>query len=556
MKQIKQVFFFLQLWAMGLLFTNKAHAQWVHSDLQLQDIQRLYQIADSTNPDNNSYLIRSSSNYWNNLLPERSYKKWPLVKLLQAGITLHKNDQLTISENDGTLIPAVGMQQRFTIGAILKWGDITLQVQPEFIQASNENPSTFTGDPNNGNFWSRYYMYMENKIDNLSRFGTAAINKFYPGQSSLKYQYNNLSMGVSTENLWWGPGLRNSLVLSNQAPGFLHGTIHSNQPIPTNWGNIEFQVLYGKLMNTPFAPEYNSIMQNIWAGGIQPKTNNNRNLFGYILSYNPKWTPNFFIGMSGMSYFYTQGAPINPNSEILLPHENKAATARLGSLFFRYKMPESGAEVYGEYGRANRWAAPWNLFGDTIPTGFMFGFRKLMPLGGGAKKGYILLNAEITQLQLPDARLVFNPSNPFSVPKTNSWYTHPYIAQGYTNDGQVMGASVGPGGNSQTLNLAWVKGKKRIGLQIDRVANNNDFAIYSNISGILGYGGADRYWVNMNYGFNAQWDFGPWLLSGFVQYTNALNYRWVKLHSIFSQPSDADKTNTRFSISLFRYFTK
>lgn len=556
MKTIRKVFFFIVWGAMSSLFTNNVKAQWVHSDLQLQDIQRLNQIADSTNPEKNSYLIRSSSNYWNNQLPERSFKKWPLVKLLQAGVTLHKNDQLTISENDGTLIPAVGMQQRFTIGAIVKWGGITLQVQPEFIQASNENPSTFTGDPNNGNFWSRYYMYMENKVDNLSRFGTTAINQFYLGQSSLKYQYKKLSIGVSTENLWWGPGLRNSLVLSNQAPGFLHATLHTNKPIETKFGNIEFQALYGQLIKTPFAQEYNPIMQNIWAGGIQPKADINRNLLGYIVSYNPKWTPNFFIGAIGMSYFYTAGAPINSNSEILLPHENKASTAKLGSLFFRYKMPESGAEVYGEYGRANRWAAPWNLFGDTIPTGFMVGFRKLMPLGGDAKKGHILLNAEITQLQLPDTRLVFNEASPLSVPKTNSWYTHPYIAQGYTNDGQVMGASVGPGGNSQTINLAWVKGKKRIGLQIDRVANNNDFSLYSNQSGILGYGSPDRYWVNMNYGFNAQWDFGPWLLSGFVQYTNALNYRWVKLHGIFSQPSDADRTNTRFSISLFRYFTK
>ena len=119
MKPIRIVFFYILLFAVGLLFINKAQAQWVYSDLQLQDIQRIHQIADSTNPDNNSYLIRSSSNYWNNILPERSYKKWPLVKLLQAGVTLHKNDQLTISENDGTLIPAVGMQQRFTIGAIL-----------------------------------------------------------------------------------------------------------------------------------------------------------------------------------------------------------------------------------------------------------------------------------------------------------------------------------------------------------------------------------------------------------------------------------------------------
>lgn len=538
---------------LGLL-GNQSMAQYVHNDLQLIDLQRIEQITDSIKEDNNSYTIRNSSIYWYNHFPNRSFKQKPLVKLLQAGITLHNNNQLALSENDGTLIPAVGWQQRVTIGAMVKWGGLTLQLQPEFVQASNETPSSFTGDPNNGNYWSRFYMYEANKIDNLSRFGTAAYNKFYPGQSSLKYHFNNLSIGISTENLWWGTGLRNSLVMSNQAPGFLHGTFQTSKPLETEAGNIEFQAVYGSLMNTPFSNEFNTIMQNIWTGGIQPKANIQRNLVGGIFTFNPKWTPNFFIGFSGATYFYTQGAPINPNSEILLPHENKVANGKLGSLFFRYKMPESQAEVYAEFGRANRWAAPWNLFGDTIPTGYMVGFRKLLPLDGDGKKGYILLNAEITQLQLPDARLVFNPTNFLSVPKTNSWYTHPYIAQGFTNEGQLIGASIGPGSNSQTLNIAWVKGKKRIGLQIDRLANNNDFSIYSNISGILGSGNPDRYWVNMSYGFNAQWDFGPWMVSGLVQYTNAINYRWVKLHNIFSQPSDADKTNTRISLSLFRYF--
>lgn len=535
---------------------NLTMAQYIHSDLQLIDLQRIHQITDSTLKDSISYTIRSSNLYWENSFPNKSYKTKPLFSLYQAGITIHNNDKITLSENDGTLIPSVGFQQRFTLGLVLKWGGLTLQLQPEWIKAQNQNPSSFTGDPNNGNYWSRYYMYNVNKIDNLTRFGISSFNKFYSGQSSLKYHYKNISIGISTENLWWGPGLRNSLVLTNHAPGFLHGTFQTKKPIKTPLGNFEFQTIYGQLKNSPFEAEDNTIMQSIWSGGIQPKFNVQRNIYGYIFTYNPKWTPNFYIGLSGTSYFYTKKAPINPNSEILLPHENKISNAQLGSIFFRYKMPESMMEVYAEYGRGNRWAVPWNLFGDTIPTAYMVGFRKLLPLSSNEKKGYILINAEITQLQLPDARLVFNESSPLSVPKTNSWYTHPYIAQGYTNDGQVLGASIGPGSNSQTLNLSWVKGKKRIGIQIDRVANNNDFSIYSNISGVIGYGNPDRYWVNMNYGFNAQWDFGPWLVSGLIQHTQALNYRWVKLHSIFSLPSDADKTNTRFSISLFRYFTK
>jgi hypothetical protein len=223
-------------------------------------------------------------------------------------------------------------------------------------------------------------------------------------------------------------------------------------------------------------------------------------------------------------------------------------------------MPKENAEIYLEYGRSNRWAAPWNLLGDTIPTGYTAGFRKLFQWGTKAQanneQAFLSIQAEITQLQLPDARIVFNPANPFSIPKTNSWYTNPHVAQGYSNDGQVMGASIGPGSNSQTLYLSWIKGMKRIGIQVERVANNNDFAVYSNFSGIIGSGTPDRYWVNMNYGLNFQWDLHKWLISGFYQYTNAINYRWVKLHNIFSQPSDADRNNSRFSLSITRFLGK
>jgi hypothetical protein len=531
-----------------------AQAQVVHSDIALMDLHRIAQIADSNSNDTKSYIMRSSSLLWKKDSLFASKPKKPIFNLLQAGVTLHYNNNLTQSDNDGSMIPATGMQQRITIGATIHFENLLIQLQPEFVNAANTSPTSFTGDPSNGNYWSRYYLYTINKIDNLTRFGTSTYSKFFPGQSRISFQLKHISVGISTENLWWGPGIRNSLVLTNNAPGFLHATINTYKPIPTKWGNIEFQAIFGQLNKTPFEAEDNPIMKTIWAGGIANKQDIGRNIFGYIFSYNPIWTPNLFISFSGMSYFYNQSAEMQ-SSDLLLDFENKKQTARLGALYFRYKMPKENAELYVEYGRSNRWAAPWNIFGDTIPTGYTAGFRKLISVGK-LNKAHISIGGEITQLQLPDARIVFNPANPLSIPKTYSWYTNPYISQGYTNNGQVMGASIGPGSNSQTLYLSWIKGAKRIGVQIERVANNNDFAVYSNFSGIIGSGTPDRYWVNMNYGFNFQWDIHKWLIAGFYQYTNAINYRWVKLHNIFSQPSDGDRNNTRFSLSITRFLGK
>ncbi|MFX9097187.1 capsule assembly Wzi family protein, partial [Acinetobacter baumannii] len=47
--------------------------------------------------------------------------------------------------------------------------------------------------------------------------------------------------------MWWGPGSQNSLLMSNNAPGFLHLTLNTRYPIKTGIGNFEFQFISGKL---------------------------------------------------------------------------------------------------------------------------------------------------------------------------------------------------------------------------------------------------------------------------------------------------------------------
>jgi hypothetical protein len=294
-------------------------------------------------------------------------------------------------------------------------------------------------------------------------------------------------------------------------------------------------------------------MRNIWQGGIALKSTQSRNLFGYNISISPKGAENLFIGLTGAHYFYTDSANIQ-HPDIVRSYENKTSTGALGSLFVRYKMPNELAEVYAEYGRSNQLAMPWNLIGDTIPTGYTIGFRKgFTP----TRKGHLWLSAELTQLQLPDARLIFDASSPSSTPKTNSWYTHPYITQGYTNYGQSMGAAMGPGSNSLFVELAWINGLKKLGLSIERIANNNDFALYTYTSGNPGQGLPDRYWINQSLSLQAQTNWGNWLIAGSLTSTKALNYRWVNLSGLFSQGSpDSDRSSVRAQISLIYFFKK
>jgi hypothetical protein len=549
---MRNIFLFILFGWAGLLST--AHAQIIQSEIELADYQRIQQLTDSTSDNNFSYTQRSASLYWlNHPNHQLNKNKQVQFQFLQAGYQQQYNSKIATSANDGSFIPALGMQHRLTVGALFRFKNLSIQLQPEFIQSANTAPQPFNGNPFDGNYFSRYYMYYLNKIDNLSQFGTASISKFFPGQSSIRFNTNHLSVGISTENLWWGPSRKNSLVMTNNAPGFLHGTIQSLKPIETKLGNWEFQVIYGSLLQTPFEPQDHLIMRNIWQGGIANKSNQSRSLFGYNISFSPKGAENLFIGLTGAHYFYT--APTNIQStDIVRSYENKPSSGALGSLFVRYKMPNELAEVYAEYGRANQLAMPWNLIGDTIPTGYTIGFRKgFTP----TSKGHLWLSAELTQLQLPDARLIFDASSPSSTPKTNSWYTHPYITQGYTNYGQSMGAAMGPGSNSLFVELAWINGLKKLGLSIERIANNNDFALYTYTSGNPGQGLPDRYWINQSLSLQAQTNWGNWLIAGSLTSTKALNYRWVNLSGLFSQGSpDSDRSSVRAQISLIYFFKK
>ncbi|MFD2145300.1 hypothetical protein [Mucilaginibacter antarcticus] len=64
----------------------------------------------------------------------------------------------------------------------------------------------------------------------------------------------------------------------------------------------------------------------------------------------------------------------------------------------------------------------------------------------------ILIGIEVTQLQQN------------SIQKLQSadgiWYVNKYLRHGYTNNGQVLGAGIGPGANMQSLDVSWVKGLK------------------------------------------------------------------------------------------------
>lgn len=547
---VKYLFTFI-FCALGI---NSISQQNFLDEIQLMDNYRNRQLIGNTLDSNlvkeQSFMIRSTFTF-QNLFYQSSHKdKGFKIKSFLFSENRINNNYLPISSNDGNLIPAKGLQERTSIGLQLQWKALDINLQPEYLRGENLPQEVFKGNTIDGNWWVRYFYHVQNNIDDYRRLGTKSINEFDFGQTRVGLKYDQFAFGVSNENLWWGPGRKNSLVLTNNAAGFKHAYFQTNKPIKTRIGNFEAKLILGILEPTLFTHPDDSIMRTIWDGAITTKFQNNRNIQALTINWTPKWMPNFYIGYAFSKQSYIEDSLFTVAN--LNPGDNKMS---FGSIMFRYVLPRDHVEFYGEFGQPNQ--APWprNFFSDSIKTGFVFGARKLFLSKSG--KSFFDLSVEVTQLQLMDPKQVFVEGTPFGPPKYTSWYTSPYIRQGYTHKGQLLGANIGPGSNSQSISLSWNKGFNKIGVFFERLVHNNDFYHYAYLTGLLGYSRADAYWVDLNGGIEVQ--FMPYkniLIGGTYNNTNAMNYRWVKnVNDIsvdkFADPGiDSDKYNSQFSFSI------
>jgi hypothetical protein len=504
--------------------------------IQLEDEYRRAQLLADNDSIRHSFAISPFAKRYSSI-PIRN-KKDTVILSSYAGFTLQNNSGIPYGYNSESLFPAIGAQQRMTLGVHLESKNFSIKIQPEFINATNTLREDLLPPPSNSlnNYWGKFFAMLGNKIDMPSRFGTAPISKSYFGQSAIRYKNEYFSVGVSSENLWWGPARFNALVMSNNAPGFVYGTINTMKPIQTPIGSFEAQIIVGGVKNSNITPpEFDRIAQIGCPQCYEKPLDKTRNINGYIVSFTPKGLKNIYLGMSSVSYGYT---------------DTNIIRARLGSLFFRYAMPKDHAEIYAEYGRSDKMISPFDLLKDSVPYGYTIGFRKLLP--SKKNNSYFSLSFELTHLGLSKAHQIFDVNNIWGGPnpKSFSWYTNANIRHGYTNDGRVMGAGIGPGSNSQTLNIAWHQNKNMLGFQVQRVMRNTDFYYYYYFNGNIGDGNTSAFWTDISTSIFAQWQFNNLLVAGSIDMLSSINYKWLKLDGGFADPSSlSDKRNTQIRLS-------
>jgi len=461
-------------------------------------------------------LDTSSWNSWNG---EFSFFKGKvLIQALPIIQQTAYKAPVPISMNDGPMLPARGFQSLLSGGFYAKVGPLSIRLQPEFFVAENKPYNGFVSTHSNL-AWRAFY-HTHNFIDLPEQFGDKPAGSNTLGQSNIKLNFGPISFGVSNENLWWGPGTNNSLLMTNSAPGFKHFVVNSNKPIKTGIGNFEGQLIAGKLESSGYRATQNPLAEVYEA----PKHTDWRYINGLVVTYMPKWTPGLFLGASRAVQFYSENlkAGIGNYLPVILPMqeartdvdlENNAGRDQLASIFVRWILLKEKAEIYFEYGREDRSYDFRDLLLDfTHSRAYLFGMKKIIPLKS-TKNQNIELSFEMTQLEgLRTSRSITGTYD-------TSWYTHGSIRHGYTHSGQMLGAGIGPGSNMQTLGITWFKGIKSIGFQLDRYVHNNDLLHNAELD-------TRHHWIDIIPSGIVSWDIKNLIIRAKLSGVRSYNYQW------------------------------
>jgi hypothetical protein len=352
-----------------------------------------------------------------------------------------------------------GLTQRFSAGANVTWGILEIQLAPVGYMSQNQAVDTL----NLTMFSSGARSYIRgrtNEIDLPARISTQPIYRVLPGQSFVRLNLWRVSVGASTENHWWGPGVRNSIMLGHEAPGFRHAYLKTNRPIPIGIGTVEGTYLGGVLDDT----DINKAVRNgewVYFNGIHA-------------SFNPVFFPGLHVGLTRT--FIINGSDLKTWSDytpIMQPFDKSKLGAgtdgggsqpddQRASVFFSWTMNEGGFRVYGEFAKEDHNADLRDIIGEPEHNrAYQFGVQKRGVLGQWKTE----TGVEITHLTM---------SNTLQTRSSGMWYVHSKVHQGYTHQGQVLGAGIGPGSNSLTLWSSVRSSDLALGGFAERVVVNRD----------------------------------------------------------------------------------
>ena len=386
------------------------------------------------------------------------------TRYLPPTLRLAWNSDLPSGGNDGDLWAGRGANASITAGIALRrdWFGhaVDIVVAPTLAHSRNLPFLVLPGRAPGRSAFSSPWHVPPNSADLPLRFGDLPVTTIGTGQSAITVTSTRVAFGASSTNEWWGPAIRNTLLLGNNAAGVPRLFARSSRPVRTRLGDLEGRAFIGALSESPYFDEAHE--------------NDVRALNGLLVTFRPTLDTGLTIGFSRLviSTVPSVVGTLPHALDVLFRYEpirayaDSQSTDQLTSLFARWVFPTSGFETYVEWARMELPRSIRELLEVPQSTqGYTLGLQWANPVQRG---GFLRVQGEATYLEQTQV-IADRP--------TVDFFTGRAAQQGFTQRGQLLGAAVGPGGSSQFIAMDWIEPAWQIGAIVKRARIEND-ALY------------------------------------------------------------------------------
>lgn len=344
--------------------------------------------------------------------------------------------------NDGPVWAGRGLTASLSGGGAAVFGPISVILAPLAFVAQN---AAFPLQSNGLSYSQRFQSGIgTGGIDLPQRFGDKAYSRIDPGNSSVRFDSRAITLGASTANEWIGPATEYPFLLGNNAPGFPHVFAGTGEPVNLWFARVHARVSWGRLDQSDYSPVTGT------AHYTSASNSGTQRLTTYAaLVAMPRGIPGLEVGAARFLHVpYRVGEPSaafwkKPIKVFFLKNEYAGGDSagvdnQLASAYFRWVLPKSGFEIYGERGYEDQFYDIRDLIQrPDHEREYMLGLQKTIVR---ADSSLDVIKGELINFQFP----------------AGSVYHHGQLRQGHTNRGQLLGAGIG----SQTAaasTLSWTR---------------------------------------------------------------------------------------------------
>jgi hypothetical protein len=348
----------------------------------------------------------------------------------QAGLTF--NSAFPQGTNDGALWAGRGLTASVSAGVEVRVGSaLSLRIEPLVFWSQNQSFDMLVdGRPDSLRFVDPYF---PGQIDLPQRFGDGSFVHVDPGQSTLRLDAGGVAAGFSTANQQWGTANDLPLLLGPNAAGFPHAFIGTARPVDIGLGRVHGRVMWASLGQSAYS--------DVRGHGSR------RLMTGFMAVFLPARMNGLELGLGRLFHEPWPEGGLEVD-DLLRPVETffrkslegrDEAENQLAAAFFRWPLPRSGFEVYGEYLREDHNYDLEDLIMEPDRSAaYLVGGRKVWNRGGELRT----LRLEVVN----SARSHLHQGSGQALP-----YHHFATRQGHTVGGQLLGSPAAYGGGGSIV---------------------------------------------------------------------------------------------------------